>query len=164
MAIVWRISLRPLSFSKMQSQCWAANWFSASQQIPRISWNAKVHYHIHNSPLPVPILSQLDPLHTPTFHFLKIHLNIFLTSTPGSPKLSISFMVPLQNTVHASTLPHTRYMSRPSHSARYYHPNNTGWVVQIWNKCTITGIVISFEQELQTNALLMLLHKGKKNT
>jgi len=27
--------------------------------------------------------------------------------------------------------PHTLYMSRPSHSSRFYHPNNVGWGVQI---------------------------------
>jgi hypothetical protein len=27
---------------------------------------------------------QLDPVHTPKFHFLKVHLNIILLSTPGS--------------------------------------------------------------------------------
>jgi len=82
-------------------------------------------------PPPVPILSQLDPVHTPTSHFLKIHRNIILPSTPGSPKWSLSFRFPHQNPVYASPLPHTYYMSRPSHSSRFYHPNNVGWGVQI---------------------------------
>jgi hypothetical protein len=39
---------------------------------------------------PVHILSQLNPVHTPTSHFLKIHLNIILLSIPGSPQWSHS--------------------------------------------------------------------------
>ena len=65
---------------------WEANRFSASQEIPRISWNPKVLYRIHKCPTPAPILSQIDPLHTPILHFLKIQLNITLASTTGSPK------------------------------------------------------------------------------
>ena len=56
-----------------QSPSWQANRFSASQEIPLILLNQKVHYRIHNSPPPAPILRQLDPVHNPTSHFLNIH-------------------------------------------------------------------------------------------
>ena len=45
--------------------------------------------------------------------FLKIHLNIILTSTPGFSKWAVSPRFPHQNPVWISLLPHTCYMLRP---------------------------------------------------
>ena len=115
----------------LQSPSWEANWFSGIQEIPHILWSLKVHYHIHKCLSPGPILSQHDPVHTPTSYFLKIHLNAILPSTPGSPKWSLSLTFPHQNPVYASPLPSMHYMPRSSHPSRFYHPNNNGWEVQI---------------------------------
>ena len=60
-----------------QSPTWEANRFSASQEIPRISWNSNVHYRIHKFPQPVPILSQPDPVHDVQFAQWTMH-NIIL--------------------------------------------------------------------------------------
>ena len=124
------VRLYLLTYSMEHSPSSEANQFLASQEIPHIIWKAKVHYRIHTSASPVPILCQIYPVHYPTYYFLKIHLNIILPSTPASPKWSLSLRFPHQNPVYGSPLPHTRYMPRPSHSSRLYHPNNIGWGVQ----------------------------------
>ena len=101
-----------------QSHSCEGNRLSASQEIPRILRNPKVHHRIHKCPPPVLILSQFDPLRNPTSHFLRMHLNIILPYTPGSPKWSRSLWFPHINPIYASPLPLTRYMPGLSHSSR----------------------------------------------
>jgi hypothetical protein len=81
----------------VQSPSWEANWFAASQEIPRISRNPKVHYRTYKRPPPVSILGQPNPVHTPTSHLVEIHPNIIHPSTPRSPQWSLSLRFPHQN-------------------------------------------------------------------
>jgi len=114
----------------MQQSPREANRFSASQEIPRILWNPMVHYGIHKCPSPVPILSHVYSVHTPrttSWRFILILSSHLRLSLPNG--LFLRF--PHQNPVYASPLPHTRYMSRPSHFSRFYHTKNNGWAVHI---------------------------------
>jgi len=71
-----------------QSASWEVNRFSASQEITHILWTPKVHCLIHKCQPPVPVLSQLDPVHAPTSHFLKIHLHIPFPSPRSYQRIS----------------------------------------------------------------------------
>jgi hypothetical protein len=51
------------------------------------------------------ISAQPNSVHTPTYHFLKIHPNIILPSIFGSYQWSLSLRFPHQNPVHASLFP-----------------------------------------------------------
>ena len=69
-----------------QSPSWEANRSSTSQEIPDILWNPNIHYRIHKSPSPFPILSQIDPVHAPhstsrrSILILSSHLHLDLSS------------------------------------------------------------------------------------
>ena len=120
-----------LTYSMVQSPSLEANWFAASQEIPRILWNPKVHYRTHKRPPPVPILGHPNPVHIPTSHLLEIHPNIIHPSTPRSPEWSPSLRFPHQHPIHPPHLTPAHHMPSPSHSSRFYHPHNIRWGVQI---------------------------------
>ena len=119
-----------LIYSMLQIPSWEANWFAASQEIPRISRKQKVHYRTHKRPPPVSILGQPNPVHITTSHLLEIHPNIIHSSTTRSSQWSPSLRFPHQDPIHPPLLTHTRHMPSPSHSSRFYHPHNIGWGVQ----------------------------------
>ena len=84
----------------VQSPSWEANWFAASQEIPRISRNPKVHYCTHKHPPPVSNLDQPNPVHIPTSHLLEIRPNIIHSSAPWPPQWSLSLRFPYQDPIH----------------------------------------------------------------
>jgi len=89
----------------MQSLSWESNLFAASQEIPRISRNPKVHYRTHKRPPPVSILGQPNPVHIPTSHLLEIRPNIIHPSTPRSPQWFLSLRFPHQDPIHPLSSP-----------------------------------------------------------
>jgi hypothetical protein len=121
-----------------QRPCWEANPSAASLQITRILWNPKVYHRINKCAPPVSIPSQLIPVHTLTSHFLKIHLNIILPFTSGSPQWFLSLRFSHQNLLHTSPLPHTRYIPRPSNSSRFHHPHHSVLLTASLNKYKFT--------------------------
>ena len=112
-----------LTYSTVQSPSWAANRFAASQEIPRISLNPKVHYRTHKPPPAVPIRGQTNPGEIPTTHLLEIHRNIIYPSTSRSPSGLFPSVFSIK-TLKTSLLTHTCHMHSPSHST-FYHPHMT---------------------------------------
>ena len=103
-----------LTHSMEQSPSWEANRFSASQEIPRILRNPKVHYRTHKCPPPIPILSQLDPFSAPhptswrSILILSSHLRLGLPSgLCPSVFLTKTLYTPLLYPIHATCPGHT---------------------------------------------------------
>jgi hypothetical protein len=73
----------PASIRKHHS--WKANSSSATQEIPRLLWNSKVHYSFHNSLSLVPTLTHRNHVNIFKFIYSKIYFNIILLPTRRCP-------------------------------------------------------------------------------
>ena len=97
-----------LTYSMEQNPSWEGNRFAASQEIPRILWNPKVHCRIHKWPPPAPILSQLRQVSTPPSSWISIlilssHLRLGLLNglfPSGFP--TITLYTPILSTMRAT--------------------------------------------------------------
>ena len=77
--------------------------------------NPKIYYRIYNSPPPVPILTQIIPIHALPSHSLKIYFNIIIPSTLRPSEWPLPLRSPYQNPVHTRPVFHICHMPRPSH-------------------------------------------------
>ena len=100
-----------LTYSIQQSLSWDSNRNSASEESPRILRTRRFITAIKVS-ASVSILSQLDPVHTPTSHFLKIHFNIILINTSVSQVVSFLQVSPPKPCIHLPS-PHTVFNVLP---------------------------------------------------
>jgi hypothetical protein len=60
------------------SPSWEAASSAGTQEFSKILWNPKVQYLVHKNPLLIPVLSQINPVHTTQSYLSKVHSNIML--------------------------------------------------------------------------------------
>lgn len=87
---------------------------SDSKEIPCISRKPKVHYHLHNSPPPVPTLSHVNPAQAIPSYFFKIHLNII-----PPPTTVLLYVSPPKPCLQAISRPHKFWQVMWHHYTHY---------------------------------------------
>jgi len=96
----------------VQSPSWEANWFAASQEIPCISRNPKVHCRTHKRPPPISILGQPNPVHIHTSHLLVLMTVVIKTVMTSVHRLKSCFHAYMLACLHACLLAWLPALSR----------------------------------------------------
>lgn len=84
------------------SPSWEAARCIAAQEFPNILYSPKVHNRVHESPPLVPILSQMNPIHTSPSYVSKLNLSSPSYIRPGLPLCLFPFVYPTK-TLYAFT-------------------------------------------------------------
>jgi hypothetical protein len=109
---------------------WEATNCVATQELPSNLWNPKVHYRVHKSPPLVPILRQIDSVHTTPSCLSKIHFNIH----PPTSFVFLSGLLPSgfpTDILHAFLFSYSCYIPCLSHPPWLDHSNYTWHRVQV---------------------------------
>jgi len=101
-------------------------------------------------PYPEPVRSSPCP----TFHFLKIYLNIIPPSMRRSSNWSLSLRFP-PKPVYTALLPHKCYMPRPSHFSFFDHANKMRTTLKILIS-KITYKQLSYDRSISNLSRLLI--------
>jgi len=80
-----------------QSASYEAKRSTYNQEILRILWNSKVHYHFYKSPIHTPLIEQSSPFYVLVPYILNIHFNIILSSTSAFHVVHFTQVSPTKN-------------------------------------------------------------------
>jgi hypothetical protein len=113
---------------------WETANCAATPQLPISLWNAKVHYRIHKSPPLLPILNQVNPVHSTSSYLKSIlmlfsHVLVFLVVSSSWLVHHYPICIPLPS--------HSCYMPRQSHPPWLDHYNYTWRIVQVMKLLTM---------------------------
>jgi len=77
-----------------QSHSAGTTRLSSCHEIHRILWKPEVNHHVHRSLSPVPILSQMNPIHILPSYFFMMHLSVTFPSMISSSKWPVPSGLP----------------------------------------------------------------------